>query len=153
MPAHGVRSRRRQRWGDDSGSAMVEMVVVLPILLLIMFALVELSRAWFTLQIATMAAREGARAAAVAPLNSEVSDGQARIDRVFLDYSITPLSRSVTKAALAGTPDFEVVATVNVRFNTLFPVLIPRLQTIDMTEQVNMRYECNVAVKPCSPPP
>jgi Flp pilus assembly protein TadG len=132
---------------------MVEMVIVLPILMIVLFAFVELSRAWFTLQIATMAAREGARAAAVAPLNFEASDGEARIDRVFQDYQITPSSRSVTKAALAGTPDFEVVATVNVRFSTLFPVLLPQLQTIDMTERVNMRYECNPAVKPCSPPP
>jgi len=132
---------------------MVEMVVVLPILLIVLFAFVELSRAWFTLQIATMAAREGARAAAVAPLNFEVTDGQARIDSVFQDYSISPTSRTVTKAAITGTTDFEVVATVNVRFTTWFPVLLPRLQTIDMTERVNMRYECNPTIKPCSPPP
>lgn len=146
-----VVSRGRQR--DERGSAMVEMIVVLPILLFIMFALVELSRAWFTMQIATTAAREGARAAAVAPLNSEVSDGQTRIDAMLSTAGITPTSRTVTKVALAGTPDFEVVATVNVRFTTMFPVLLPQLQTIDMTERANMRYECDVAVKPCSPPP
>ena len=62
-------------------------------------------------------------------------------------------SRTVTKAAVTGTTDFEVVATVNVRFSTLFPVLLPRLQTIDMSEQVKMRYECNPSIRPCSPPP
>jgi Flp pilus assembly protein TadG len=132
---------------------MVEMIVMLPMLLFILFALVEISRAWFTLQIATTAAREGARAASVAPLFSEVSDGQARIDAMFTTAGITPSSRTVTKVAVAGTPDFEVVATVNVTFNTLFPILVPRLQTINMTERANMRYECNVAVTPCSPPP
>ena len=147
-----VSSGRRWRPGNR-GSAMVEMIVVLPMLLFILFALVELSRAWFTLQIASVAAREGARAASVAPLNSEVSDGQTRIDAMLTTAGITPTSRTVTKVAVAGTPDFEVIATVNVRFSTLFPVLLPRLQTIDMTERSNMRYECDVTVKPCSPPP
>jgi len=132
---------------------MVELVVVLPILLIVLFAFVELSRAWFTLQIAMMAAREGARAAAVAPLTFETTDGQTRIDAVFADYNISPTSRTVTKAAITGTTDFEVVATVNVRFSTLFPILLPSLQTIDMSEQVKMRYECNPSIKPCSPPP
>jgi Flp pilus assembly protein TadG len=136
---------------------MVELVVVLPILLIVLFAFVELSRAWFTLQIAMMAAREGARAAAVAPLTFEATDGQARIDAVFADYNFSTtspgFSRTVTKAAITGTTDFEVAATVNVRFSTLFPVLLPRLQTIDMSEQVKMRYECNPSIKPCSPPP
>src|SRR5262249_21158762 len=93
MPRRGVTSRRRGGWPGDRGSAMVELVVVLPILLIVLFAFVELSRAWFTLQIAMMAAREGARAAAVAPLNFEATDGQARIDAVFTDYNISPTSR------------------------------------------------------------
>ena len=146
-------------WPTDNqrGTSTLEFVVVLPTLLIIFLAGLELSRAWFTLQIAMMAAREGARAAAVAPLNFEATDGQARIDAVFADYNFsatTPgFSRTVTKAAVTGTTDFEVVATVNVRFSTLFPFLLPRLQTSDMSEQVKMRYECNPTIRPCSPPP
>src|SRR5262245_21686107 len=135
------------------GSAMVELIVVLPILIFLLFALVELSRAWFMLQIATAAAGEGARAGAVAALGSEVSDGEARIDALLTTAGVNATSRNVTKRVLAGTPDFEVAATVNLTFTSQFPGLPTRLQTINMSETASMRYECNPVVRPCSPPP
>ena len=151
-------SRARQlgsRLSGEAGSAIVEMIVVVPLLMLVLMGIVELSRAWFMLQAATAAAREGARAGATAPLGSEVSRGQAQIDSVISQAGMTSArtSRSVVKQTLSGTTDFEIVATVNMRFQTVFPVILPALQTINMTETATMRYECNPAITPCSPPP
>ena len=129
---------------------MVEMLMVLPALLMIIFGSVELSRAWYTLQATATAVREGARAGSIAATANVTTDGNARIDAVFTAANITPASRNVTTSVLtqptgcggAGNPcDSEVVATATVNFQTLFPVLIPRLQTVTMTQTARLRFE------------
>ena len=135
---------------EERGSAMVEMVFVVPVLALILFGIVELSRAWFTLQVAASAAREGARAGAVAPTGNEKSNGEARIDALLTTAGLTATSRSVDKVALAGTTDFEIVSTVNLTFSTVLP-LLPQLQSLSLSESARMRFECNPAMTVCSP--
>lgn len=54
-----VRSRRR----GESGQALVEFLIVVPVLLLIFFGIAEVGAAWRTFQVVTNTAREGARAA------------------------------------------------------------------------------------------
>src|SRR4030095_7717310 len=129
---------------------MVEMLMVLPALLMIIFGSVELSRAWYTLQATATAVREGARAGSIAATANVTTDGNARIDAVFSAPNITPPTRKVATSALTqptgcggpGNPcDSEVVATATVNFQTLFPVLIPRLQTVTMTQTARLRFE------------
>jgi Flp pilus assembly protein TadG len=63
----GNRVRRgpagRQR--SNRGQALVEFALVAPVLLLLLFAIVDFARAWNTYQVLTDAAREGARAAVI----------------------------------------------------------------------------------------
>ena len=129
---------------------MVEMLMVLPALLLIIFGAVELCRAWYTLQATATAVREGARAGSIAATANVASAGTARIDAVLAAANITAVSRAVTNPALAQPSgcggvtnpcDSEVVATATVNFQTLFPVLIPRLQTVTMTQTARLRFE------------
>jgi Flp pilus assembly protein TadG len=56
---------RRYRRFEEVGQGLVEFALILPIFLLLIFALVDFGRAFFTWQVVTNAAREGARAAAV----------------------------------------------------------------------------------------
>ncbi|WP_271189104.1 TadE/TadG family type IV pilus assembly protein [Dactylosporangium matsuzakiense] len=51
--------------GDDTGAAAVEFAIVLPVLLLIVFAIVDFGRAYNQRLLLNQAAREGARAEAV----------------------------------------------------------------------------------------
>ncbi len=60
----------------ERGQALVEFTMVLPILLILLFALVDFGRAFYTWMLVTNAAREGARIAAVQAPQNEV---QARI--------------------------------------------------------------------------
>ena len=62
---------------DQRGVASLEFVLILPILLFVLFASVELSRAWFTMNLLTTAAREAARVARV------TGDGGAASERAF----------------------------------------------------------------------
>jgi Flp pilus assembly protein TadG len=55
----------RPRWRDESGQALVEFALLLPVLLLLIIGIVEFGRAWNIKQVINDAAREGARKAAV----------------------------------------------------------------------------------------
>lgn len=50
---------------DESGAAMVEFALVVPVLLMILVGIIEFGRAWNRQQVITDAAREGARRAVV----------------------------------------------------------------------------------------
>lgn len=52
-----------RRRGDESGQSLVEFLLVIPILLLMVFGIIELGAAWRTYQVITNTAREGARIA------------------------------------------------------------------------------------------
>ena len=47
----------RHRAWNERGTSSVEFILIAPFLLLILFASVELSRAWFTMNLLTTAAR------------------------------------------------------------------------------------------------
>ena len=56
-------SRRLPKWFRESerGQSLVEFTMILPILLILLFALVDFGRAFYTWMLVTNAAREGAR--------------------------------------------------------------------------------------------
>ena len=70
-----ARAFRRLR-RTEAGQALVEFTMILPIFLLLLFALVDFGRAFYTWLLITNAAREGARAAAV---QSDAATVQTRI--------------------------------------------------------------------------
>lgn len=144
---------RVRRLPSERGAAMVETIIVLPVLLLVMFAIVELSRAWFTAQLATTAVREAVRMAAVAAPADVTSVGTNRISAILAAANVNAcpqeaaclVSTSVTRrdiAEVADPDETEVVATATVRFSTLFSNLLPAsLQAINITQTAVMRHE------------
>jgi hypothetical protein len=62
-PRRGLHARRL--WTDVRGAAAVEFALVLPLLLALLFGIVEFSRAWNRMAVMSDAAREGARRAVV----------------------------------------------------------------------------------------
>ncbi|GAA2529940.1 TadE/TadG family type IV pilus assembly protein [Pilimelia columellifera] len=80
-----MRATLRFRQGDDRGAAAVEMALVLPLLLLMLFGIIDFGR-MFNAQIAlTEAAREGARAESLG------AAGAARIEAVLGVGVATPV--------------------------------------------------------------
>lgn len=66
----------RRSWGrraPSRGQALVEFALVIPIFLLLLFALVDFGRVVFAQQAITQGAREGARAALVAALDAAIT--------------------------------------------------------------------------------
>ncbi len=140
--------RRRQR--DQRGTATLEFILLLPLLLFVWFGIVELSRAWHTLNIVTTAAREGARVGSVTPLDSgglfDPLPAKIRIDEVLGAANLlTGATRTVTCPTPPGgdcVPDSEVRVDVTVTFDTAVPLLLPILQSLTTIHQrASMRYE------------
>lgn len=86
--------RARRLWGaplreDESGQALVEFALVVPIFLLLLLGIVEFARAWNIHQVLTDAAREGARRAVVADVETTLDTVSAVIKRAGARARIT----------------------------------------------------------------
>jgi Flp pilus assembly protein TadG len=136
-----------RRLGDQRGTSTLEFLVVLPTLLLIFLASLELSRAWLTANIATNAAREAARVGVVTPPpdpnNPTFNNGPAlaRMTEVLDAANLTATSMSVTCSSTACPPDAQVEATVTINFETVVPLFLPMLDQLALQETVRMRRE------------
>src|SRR3989442_2618658 len=118
---HVPRSVRRSRfWFEDRGTALIEMALTLPLMLLVSAGIVEFGRAYQTWQVVTNAAREGARIAILPGttdamvtdrVRTYMSDGQLSDST---DATVT-IVRDATIAMGAGTASASRI-TVNYPF-------------------------------------
>jgi len=134
---------RTGRQKNQKGTSTLELIIVLPTLLFVFFAIMELSRAWLAVNVVTSASREGARMAAVSPPAGGSFDpgpAEAMIDDILAAANLTATSRSVTCAAPCVT-GAQVQANVQVTFDTVMPIFLPMLVGIDITRTTIMRYE------------
>ena len=151
------------RLGNQRGTSTLEFIVVLPTLLIIFLGGLELSRAWLTANIATNAAREGARVGVVTPAlgtnpNAPIFDNSAAITRIneiltAAKLTAAPGGITVTCAPPASPPpglsgcipDSRVTASVTINFVTVAPLFLPVLGTpgapLVLAETTIMRRE------------
>jgi TadE-like protein len=135
--------------GNQRGTSTLEFVVVLPVLLLIFLASLELSRAWLTVNIMTNAAREGARWGVVTSPTFDSVASEARMTDVLDAARLTADSKSVTCTAVSPNPtpldpcprDSEVLASVTLNFETVVPLFLPMLSPMPLEAKIKMRRE------------
>jgi Flp pilus assembly protein TadG len=137
--------KRAGRQKHQRGTSTLEFVVVLPTLLLVFFAIMELSRAWLTVNIVTTASREGARVGVVTPTSAgdvfDPTQAEARIDEILTAANLlTDATKSVT-CPTPCVPGSQVQANIQVTFNTIVPIFLPILMDIDINRTTTMRYE------------
>ena len=123
----------------DSGQAMVELAFALPILLVILFGIVEFANAWRTSELVTNAAREGARRAVAAggPSTPVEIEQEVRkvLARVGLDSSSTNATINLScenppgGSVCGGTAGVE--QTVEIEYQYEWIVLGPVIKLID----------------------
>lgn len=111
----------------DRGSAAVEFALILPILLLVLFGIVDFGRLYFTQITLTDAAREGARVLALEGASgSGFTTAQADADaRTRVQDAVTGIDSTVTVstgACIVGQP-VTVTASTNFTFLTPLPDL------------------------------
>ncbi len=117
----------------------MEFLFVLPVLLLVVFAIAELSRAWLTFNLVTTAVREGARVAAVTD-PFDPTPAIARINNVLGSANLIANSVSVTCTAPCEA-DSAVTAGASVTFQTVVPIILPILDLLTIQQSATMRYE------------
>jgi len=109
-------SRRRQlarhSGGPDRGAAAVELALVLPLLLLVLFGIIDFGRMLHAQIKLTEAAREGARASALGQSNSSV---QARVTES--TSGLTGVTSTVTPCTTT-TGDAQVITSYSYEFVT-----------------------------------
>ena len=140
----------RRKHASQKGASLVEFALVLPLLMLILWGIIEFSLLLYNKQVITNASREGARAGIVAQ-SPRVGEGE--IAGVVNDYCATYLvtfgggGLSVTSGA-SGT-SFGDPLTVTVTYPYQFLVFQNiantffggSFGTIDLTAVTVMRYE------------
>lgn len=87
--------RGNRRWGRHSefGQALVEFAMIVPLLLLLLFALIDFGRGFYTWLLVTNAAREGARVAATqqgaSPVITRINDSISGLEPSALTITLT----------------------------------------------------------------
>lgn len=122
----------------ERGQALVEFALVVPVLVLILFGVVETGRMFNAWLVAANAAREGARVGAVQASSSEIT---ARV--LAAAPNLDPSKITVEVVNAQGAPGTAV--TVRVRYSFLFIVpLIANLfpsNPYSLLSEVTMRLE------------
>jgi Flp pilus assembly protein TadG len=103
----------------DRGSAAVEFALVLPVLLLIIFGIIDFGRMLAAKITLTEAAREGARATAL--IDSDA--GQARVAAAAADITPAPTATITACPSPAGSAD-DATVVVSYQFHFVTPLAI-----------------------------
>lgn len=113
----------RQRLRGEAGDAVVEFVLLTPILLLMLFGIFELGRVLDTWLVLHNAAREGARAGAAARSSAEASTAAQQFAERSLDTGIggrTDVAATLIEPPVVTADAVQVAATAQVELYTPF---------------------------------
>jgi Flp pilus assembly protein TadG len=128
-PHHALDRRR-----DDRGSAAVEFAIVLPVLLLVIFGILQYGYHYWALETASATAREAARRLAVGTdWTCTVSEAQAAAS--------IPATGTVTVTRSSSTPTQGSLVTVTVAFPSLDVGLVPLPDDGRVSETATARVE------------
>lgn len=139
--------RSSERTRRARGMATVETVIVLPILLMLLFAVAEFSLVFARWQALSNAAREGARTAVVFRSDCNVATVEAEVRQRVTDYAtsagITLNSGDIDVQGVCGTPatNSRVTVTAPYQFRVLRGFAKSLSPTITITGTSEMRNE------------
>jgi len=133
----------------DSGAALVEFAIVLPILLLLVFGVVDFGRALYTVNNLTSAVREGARLASTQISPDPTTGGsQAAVTTAVQSYVVAfggnAGAPTVSESFVGAPPAMQsiTVQIVNYPFTPITPLAgLIGLGTIRMSPSATFRWE------------
>jgi Flp pilus assembly protein TadG len=135
---------------SDRAAAMVEFAIVLPVLLLIVFGIVDFGRALFTLNNLTAAVREGARMAStqITP-DPTVAASMTAVQNTVTNYVIafggSSGAATVSETFTGGAPPTMQSITVQIvsyPFTPITPIAgMIGMGTINMSPSATFRWE------------
>ena len=131
-----MRLFRRRFARSESGAAMVEFAIVLPILIMFLLGIIDFGRAFFLYNNLTNAVREGARLGAVQS-TVNVAAVQTRVTDRVRQFSMNP--SAAPTVTVSSTPQDVTVTITGYAFQPITP--LPQAQGINMTVSAVFRRE------------
>jgi Flp pilus assembly protein TadG len=131
---------RHKHGAFERGTALIEFALVLPILLLIALAAVDLGRAFLAKNVLHQAAREGARMRVVklSPLSAtDQAAIEARVRQVARAGGLTPTQILISQNASADQDSVSVTAPITFTSPMLF-----RVVGMDLTNPMPLTATC-----------
>ena len=119
------------KWGKRNGSAMVEMAMILPLLVVLLIGLVEFSRILMVKQVITNAAREGARAGAIRLDDSGALSTALQVSQHYLTSSglnTGPASISPSFVVTGGSSALQVI--INYNYDSSLTTWVPGIPDV-----------------------
>ncbi len=133
----------RRLLGGNRGTVAVEFALFMPVLLVLLFGIVELGQAWYHKQMLVSATREGARLGSL--LNDSTNGSQQVINEVtsFLTQSGFPGQVQVSVSGANGSAGSTVTvqATSNYSLAVLGNLVPSSLSTVTLKAVTVMRHE------------
>jgi len=133
---------RSKRFRSEAGASAVEFALLLPVLMMILFGIIEFGLALYQQAVLTNASREGARLGIVQSVPA-ITTGQINgaIDTYLTGAGISPanVGRTIVAGGATGTP-VQVTLTLPYTFQSL-PGLAGVTPTITLTAATVMRHE------------
>lgn len=127
---------------SESGASAVEFALLLPVLMMVLFGIIEFGLALYRQAILTNASREGARLGIVQSVPA-ITNGQINtaIDNYLTPAGINPgdVSRTIVAGGVTGTP-VQVTLTLPYTFAVL-PGLTSLAPSINLIARTEMRHE------------
>ncbi len=132
------------------GSAMIEFVLILPILLLILVGIIEFSLLFYDKAVITNASREGARygirlkTPSYATSSEIIAYTKTYCENKLISFSTTPAVVNVTATPSVATPSFGAKLTVVVAYtytDLVLHNLIASGQQYNLSATTVMTYE------------
>jgi len=132
----------RTRLGSQKGASAVEFALLLPVLMMVLFGIIEFGFALYQQAVLTNASREGARLGIVQSIPAiTTAQINAAIDTYLAPTGINPanVNRNIVAGAVTGAP-VRVTLTLPFTFLVL-PNIAGITNNINLTAWTEMRHE------------
>lgn len=132
-PSRRIRRTKRSRPSGRRGVATVELAIILPVLLLLIFGTLEICQRLILRQAAVVTAYESARLAA--RRSSSADQVVARGEAIMTSRRVTGGRVELVPANLTGVPtgtELEVIVTIPVDGNTAISYVLPGTDEISV---------------------
>lgn len=115
----------KQKLSNEKGQALVEFILILPILIILVCAILDFGWLMGNQLLSTYGCREGARYAAVNALSNDYqNDVSNRVIDVMPEFTHDGLTVSATRTNIVSPRDGDVVVNIDYTFDLLTPFAI-----------------------------
>lgn len=133
----------RKLLSEQGGSVAVEFALILPVILMLMFTVIELGTAWYYKQMLVNATREGAR---LAVMQNDGTNTSSQVTSLVSNYLATagyPATVTVTATGADGNAGdtVQVSATSDYQMPVLSKLVPDVLSTVTLSASTVMRHE------------